>query len=127
MKAKKVELYSGSGKLKGTLTILPIHLCGLARYSHHGELLAMKRNEACADCPVVETRGGRTRELVCLHPKHYGGRQVQLVYLTAPEKCSVVAQLGDDAPLYVADASVHGAWKRRRNQGAVVVPKREGR
>jgi len=122
----KVTLYSGTWKEKGNIDILPVHVCGHTSYQHWGELAGRKVDPTCQDCPLIETPGGRRRELICLHPKHYNNQEVELFPLTAPEVSGIRQQIGDEYSKYVRPASVHGAWKIRRNQGVVVVPKKDG-
>lgn len=119
---KEVKLVSGSGKLKAIIAILPVHVCGYVSYTSRGEQVGQEISPDCQDCPQKETPGGRHREIICLHPRHYG-REVFPLYLTAPEASGLYDQLGEDYDRYVRPASAHGAWKLRRRQGMVVVPK----
>ena len=120
---RKVILYSGSGDPKGTIVILPVHLCGYTSYTRGGELVRRELSPECSGCTqLVETPGGRGRELICLNPRHYRGRAVNVMMLTAPERVGLYDQLGDKYDDYVRPASCHGTWKLNRRQAVVVVP-----
>lgn len=125
MNMKKVTLYSSTKKKKGELVIVPPVVVGKSYYHHTGRLKSVVHHHHCHPQYFAEVEGGRSRLVICLHPSHYDGKQVEMYLLTTPETQGLMSQLKDDFEKYVLPASVHDAWKVKKNQGCVLAIKEE--
>lgn len=109
---KKILLLSNNGNPKYEIEIFPISICGSRDLTHNGDVIDSK---GCQIDDNHDTAGGRYQQIFDV-PQGF-----QKLTLTRGERWSVEAALGNEADNYILPDTVHGVWKIKCNQGAVIV------